>query len=139
MSSPLSHSPITLTELVIPTKHYRKDKRGSFGRKVAFIPSPGFLAKFVDWQQSRLEYLPSKCTFDRWHEALLKEHVWHHWMLEGLVKDMDIPTRNILAHLYVNAKTAAAMEKELGWADLKRGLFAPRAQCSHSNQTFYFL
>ncbi len=59
-------------------------------------------------------------------------------MLEELVKDIDIPTRNILAHLFVNAKTAAAMEKQMGWADLKRGLLAPRAQCSHSNQTFYF-
>ena len=60
-------------------------------------------------------------------------------MLEGLVKDMDIPTRNILAHLYVNAKTAAAMEKQMGWADLKRDLLAPRAQRSHSNPDILFL
>jgi hypothetical protein len=26
-------------------------------------------------------------------------------MLRGLVKNMDIPSRNTLAHLYVNAKT----------------------------------
>ncbi len=136
MSSPLSLSPIALTELVIPKKHHRKDKRDSFGRKVAFILSPEFLAKFVDWRQSRLELLPSKCTFDRWHEALLKEHVWHQWMLEGLVKNMDIPTRNILAHLYVHAKTPAT-EQKMGSANLKRGLLEPRAQSSHSQQILF--
>jgi hypothetical protein len=115
----------TVTELVIPKKHHRKDKRDSFGRKVAFIPSPEFLAKFVDWRQSRLALLPSKRTFDRWHEALLKEHVWHQWMLERLVKNMDIPTRNILAHLYVHAKTLAT-EQKMGSANLKRGLIGGR-------------
>jgi len=127
MSTPLSHSPIDLTELVIPIKHRRNDKRDSSGRKVVFIPSPEFLAKFVDWRQSRQENLPSKCTFDRWHEALLKEHIWHQWMLEGLVKNMDIPSRNTLAHLYVNAKTPA-IENQIGSANVKRGLLAP---CSH--------
>ena len=36
--------------------------------------------------------------FDRWYEALSKEYIWHQWMLDGLVKNMDIPTRNTLAH-----------------------------------------
>ncbi len=80
-----------------------------------------------------------KCTFDRWYEALFKEQIWHQWILNGLVKSMDIPTQNTLAHLYVDTKTPASMEKQMGWADLKRGLLAQRAQCSHSNQTFYFL
>ena len=109
MSTPLSHSPIALTELVIPIKHRRNDKRDSSGRKVVFIPSPEFLAKFVDWRQSRLE------------------NIWHQWMLRGLVTNMDIPSRNTLAHLYVNAK-APAIEKQIGSANVKRGLLAP---CSH--------
>ncbi len=66
-----------------------------------------------------MEILPSKFAFDRWYEALLKEHIWHQWMLNGLVKSMDIPTRNTLAHLYVNAKTPET-EKRVGSA--KRGL-----------------
>ncbi len=50
-----------------------------------------------------MKILSSKCTFDRWYEALFKEQIWHQWMLNGLGKSMDIPTRNTLAHLYVNA------------------------------------
>ena len=98
---------------------HRNDKRDSSGRKLVFIPSPEFIAEFVEWRQSRMEILPSKFAFDRWYEALLKEHIWHQWMLNGLVKSMDIPTRNTLAHLYVNAKTPET-EKRVGSA--KRGL-----------------
>ncbi len=34
----------------------------------------------------------------------VKEHIWHQWMLKGLVKNMDIHTRNALAHFYVDAR-----------------------------------
>ena len=106
MSDQLSEDlPIALTERVAPTKQHCHAKVYSSGPKVRFIPSPEFLAEFVEWRQSRMEILPSKFAFDRWYEALLKEHIWHQWMLNGLVKSMDIPTRNTLAHLYVNAKT----------------------------------
>ena len=82
-----------------------------------FIPSPEFLAEYVEWRQSRMETLPSKCAFDRWYEALSKEHIWHQWMLHGLVKSMDIPTRNTLAHLFAKSPQT---EKRVGSA--KRGL-----------------
>ena len=85
-----------------------------------FIPSPEFLAEFVEWRQSRMDILPSKCAFDRWYEALSKEHIWNQWMINGLVKSMDIPTRNTLAHLYVNARTPET-EKRVGSA--RTGLF----------------
>jgi hypothetical protein len=45
--------------------------------------------------KNRMDVIPSKCTFDRWYEALLEENIWREWMLNGLVKSMDIPTRNI--------------------------------------------
>ena len=107
MSTPLLETPIAITELLNPIKCHRNDKRDSSGRKLVFIPSPEFMAEFVEWRQSRpgIEILSSKRAFDRWYEALSKEHIWHQWMLNGLVKSMDIPTRNTLAHLYVSAKT----------------------------------
>ena len=69
-----------------------------------FTPSQEYLAGSL-WQ-TRIEFISSKCTFDRWYEALLKEHIWHQWMFIGLEESMDIPTRNTLApsHLDVNAK-----------------------------------
>mmetsp|Transcript_55333 Transcript_55333/g.115744 ORF Transcript_55333/g.115744 Transcript_55333/m.115744 type:complete len:86 (+) Transcript_55333:250-507(+) len=76
-----------------------------------------------------METLPSKCAFDRWYEALSKEHIWHQWMLHGLVKSMDIPTRNTLAHLYVNAKSPQT-EKRVGSA--KR---AARSEADESTST----
>ena len=119
MSSLLSDTSIAQPAFEIQTKKHRHDKREPSGRKAVFIPSPEFLAIFLDWRKSRLKLLPLKCLFDRWYEALSKEHIWYQWMLRGLVKDMDIPSRNTLAHLYVNASTPET-EKRIGSA--KRGL-----------------
>ncbi len=86
------NSPIALTGHVVPTKQHRHAEVDSSGPKVRFIPSSEFLAEFVEWRQSRMKILSSKCTFDRWYEALFKEQIWHQWMLNGLVKSMDIPS-----------------------------------------------
>ena len=138
MSTPLLDSPIEVNKLVNPIKHFRNDKRDSSGRKVVFIPSPEFLAEYVVWRQSRMETLPSKCAFDRWYEALSKEHIWHQWMLHGLVKSMDIPTRITLAHLYVNAKSTQT-EKRFGSA--KRGLLVlhSNARNHHFRYCIFFV
>jgi len=80
------------TDHVVPTKQHRHAEVDSSGPKVRFIPSSEFLAEFVEWRQSRMKILSSKCTFDRWYEALFKEQIWHQWMLNGLVKSMDIPS-----------------------------------------------
>jgi hypothetical protein len=136
MSTPLIESPITTIELLNPINRQRKDKRDSSGRKLVFIPNPEFIAEFVEWRQSRMENLPSKCAFDRWYEALLKEHIWHHWMINGFVKSMDIPTRNTLAHLYVNATTPET-EKRVGSA--KRGLLVLHNNAGKLSQSFEIL
>jgi hypothetical protein len=83
-------------------KRMREDKRDSSGRKIVMVPSSEFLSKFVEWRKSRLESLPSNRNFDRWYEALSKESIWHQWMLDGLV-NIEIPTRNTLAHMYDSA------------------------------------
>ena len=130
MSNQLSeaNSPIALTEHAFPTKQHCHAKVDSSGAKVRFIPSPEFLSEFVRWRQSRMEILSPKCTFDRWYEALLKEQIWHQWVSNGLVKSMDIPSRNTLAHLYVNAKTPST-EKRIRSAT--KGLLAlQRAHCA---------
>ena len=94
MSTPPSlFSSIAITELVNPKKKHFQSKCDSHGRRIMFLPSAEFLTAFLDWRQSRLEVLPLKCAFDRWYEALLKENIWHQWMLRGLVKNMDIPRR----------------------------------------------
>ena len=80
-------------------KRMREDKRDLSGRKIMMIPSSEFLSKFVEWRKSRLESLPLNRNFDRWYEALSKENIWHQWMLDGLV-NIEIPTRNTLAHMY---------------------------------------
>ena len=77
----------------------QEDKRDLSGRKIVMIPSSEFLSKFVEWRKSRLESLPLNRNFDRWYEALSKENIWHQWMLDGLV-NIEIPTRNMLAHMY---------------------------------------
>ena len=128
-------SPIALTDRVAPTKQPCHAKVYSSGPKVRFIPSPEFLAEFVEWRQSRMETLPSKCAFDRWYEALSKEHIWHQWMLHGLVKSMDIPTRNTLAHLYVNAKSPQT-EKRVGSA--KRGLLVLHSNARNHHHDFRY-
>ena len=129
MSNQLSEdSPIALTEHSVPTKQHCHAKVDSSGAKVRFIPSPEFLSEFVRWRQSRMEILSPKCTFDRWYEALLKEQIWRQWVSNGLVKSMDIPSRNTLAHLYVNAKTPST-EKRIRSAT--KGLLAlQRAHCA---------
>jgi hypothetical protein len=67
---------------------------------------------------------------DGWYEALLKEQVWHQWVSNGLVKSMDIPSRNTLAHLYVNAKTPSTA-KRIG--STTKGLLAlQRTHCQKS-------
>ena len=80
-------------------KRLREDKRDLSGQKSVMIPSSEFLSKFVEWRKSRLESLPLNSIFDRWYEALSKENIWHQWMLDGLV-NIEIPTRNTLAHMY---------------------------------------
>ena len=128
------NSPIALTGHVVPTKQHRHAEVDSSGPKVRFIPSSEFLAEFVEWRQSRMKILSSKCTFDRWYEALFKEQIWHQWMLNGLVKSMDIPTRNTLAHLYVNAKTPST-EKRIRSATT--GLLALHCARNAHNQCKY--
>ena len=64
-----------------------------------------------------------ECAFDRWYEALLKYHIWHQWMLRGLLKNMDIPSRNTLAHLFVRET-----EKRIGSS--KRGLVVLYSYCN---------
>ena len=92
-------------------KRMREDKRDSSGRKIVMVPSSEFLSKFVEWRKSRLESLPLNRNFDRWYEALSKNSIWHQWMLDELV-NIEIPTRNTLAHVY-NSATSKRLKKNL--------------------------
>ena len=44
-------------------------------------------------------------------EALSKENIWHQWMLDELV-NIEMPTRNTLAHMY-DAATSKLQKKNL--------------------------
>ena len=89
---PSLFSSIAITEHVNPKNKHCQSKFDSHGRRIMFLPSAEFLTEFLNWRQSRWEGLPLKCAFDRWYEALLKEHTWRQWTLRGLVKKMDIPS-----------------------------------------------
>jgi hypothetical protein len=39
-----------------------------------------------------LEALPENYKVDRWHEAMVKENIWHKWFLAVIVESEFMPT-----------------------------------------------
>ena len=59
-----------------------------------------------------MEALPENRKVDRWHEAMVKDNIWHRWFLAGIVESETMLSRSTLAHIYdgVKAKTARASD-----------------------------
>jgi hypothetical protein len=89
-----------------PTVRNRHNKRDLTGRKLASTQtqSPEFLSKYLEWRNSRLEALPENRKVDWWHEAMVKENIWHQWFSDGVVESETMLSRSALAHIYENLK-----------------------------------
>ena len=89
-----------------PIVRHRRTKRDLTGRKLASTQtqSPEFLSVYVEWRNARLEALPENRKVDWWHEAMVKENIWHQWFSDGIVEGETMLSRSTLAHIYDNLK-----------------------------------
>jgi hypothetical protein len=61
-------------------------------------------SRYLEWRNFRLEALPENRKVDWWHEAMVKENIWHQWFSDGIVKSETMISRSALAHIYENLK-----------------------------------
>ena len=67
-----------------------------------------------------MESLPKNRKIDRWHEAMMKENIWHQWFFNGIVESETMLSRSALAHIYDNVKAKTRTSPTIRFA--KRGL-----------------
>jgi hypothetical protein len=111
-------------------RHNTRDLNGKLVSK--HIMSPEFLCRYIEWRKSRLALLPSTRKRDRgWYASL----PWSQWLLEGIVKNENVPSMRTLAHIYDNIKNGSPIKGRL--CAFQRPMHPARAQSIL--RSYYFL